>query len=178
MNQEIRRRGEGLARPDSLLTDDFWKKIAQKRGIQLGEDGKPVKAKDVDVEQLHATWSKEHVDPLKAENGQLKEQNSSLLEGMKLAGILQAAEKARIKAQFRTRPDKNTPSAVEAMFAGVFGYDTETRDFATKYAQEAFIALDKSLGFAMSVARGYTKEPNEHGNTIHIDVPSVQLAEA
>lgn len=40
-----------------------------------------------------------------------------------------------------------------------------------KYAQEAFAALEKSLGFAMSVARGFTKDANERGKTIQIDVP-------
>lgn len=47
-----------------------------------------------------------------------------------------------------------------------------------KYAQEAFSALEKAIGFARTVARGYTKTPNERGKTVQIDVPSAFTAQS
>lgn len=138
MNQEVRRRTEGMVKKEALLDDnDFWKQMATKRNIQLGDDGQPVKAKDVDVQKLYQDWTKEHVDPLKTHVDTLTGQNTNLLRGMKRAGLLQAAEKLGIKKQFRVRPDKDTPSAVEAMFENAFEFDAETNDFAVVEKREA-----------------------------------------
>lgn len=131
MNGEIRRRLAGKVQKEELVDDDdFFKQAAQKRGIQLGDDGKPVKAKDVDVEKLYADWQREHVDPLKQQAEKLKGFNDSLLSQTKRAAIVQAAEKAGVKKQFRIAPTKDVPSAVEAMFDARFAYDPETGSFA------------------------------------------------
>jgi hypothetical protein len=45
------------------------------------------------------------------------------------------------------------------------------------YAQEAIIALEKSLGMAARVHRGYDKNPQDKGSTIKISKPSVFTAQ-
>src|SRR5262245_60983412 len=45
------------------------------------------------------------------------------------------------------------------------------------YAQEALIQLEKNLGMAARVHRGYDKEPQQKGSTIQIRRPSVFTAQ-
>lgn len=126
---EIKRRGKGLVKKSTLLDDDdFFREAASKRSIKLGDDGKPVTAKEVDVEELERDWTKTRLEPLQKDVEKLSGFNKKLLSRTKRAGLLQAAEKYGIKPHLRRRVGDD-PSPVEAMFEKRFAYDPETDDF-------------------------------------------------
>lgn len=45
--------------------EEFFKRLATKRGVKFDENGKPQTGSDVNIDELRATWEQEHLQPLK-----------------------------------------------------------------------------------------------------------------
>lgn len=96
---ELDRRSKGLKKPDDLLgDDDFFKRAASKRGIDLGEDLKPVGKLDPEkVKQLQDAWKAEHLQPILQERDTLKEKADKARRRVLMADIMQASEETGVK---------------------------------------------------------------------------------
>ena len=144
MRSEIERRVKGaksgLTRKEDLLADEaFRREFAEQIGVALDGEGKPVKAGEVDVKALHEQWKAQHLRPVEQQIEKLQQETEA---ERKLAGGLidrmigdelnLAAEELGFSKAMRTRPDKGTPSAVEAMFRGRLAFDRETGSIAVK----------------------------------------------
>lgn len=133
MQQEIQRRGKNLHRREDLLTDDeFWREAAQQRGVQLGDDGKPVKTKDVDPEKLFQQWEQQHLKPATEKIEKLTGTVSTLREQTLVGQMLQAASQMGLKKAYLTPPADGLEPPVVSMFKSAFGYDEDSGQWAVK----------------------------------------------
>ena len=146
MQTEIERRVKGaksgLTRKEELLADEtFRREFAQQLGVALDDEGKPVKASDVDVKALHQQWEAQHVRPLQHQIEQageartkVEEQNRALIRSMVASELERASEELGMEAWTRTRTGPNSLSAVAQMFIDQFDLNPTTGNIAVKRA--------------------------------------------
>jgi hypothetical protein len=126
---ELQRRLQGRVKADEIIADDdFFKKAAQKRGIQLSEDLKPIgKIDDAHLKQLQSEWE--------SEKGGLIGELEQLRRSDLMRSILQAAPEVGIKQErLRSLFDSDYPEFVKEV-ASRFKYDAERKGFFFEDAQ-------------------------------------------
>jgi hypothetical protein len=133
---ELDRRTKGLKRPDDLLgDDDFFKRAAQKRGIDLGEDLKPVGKLDPEkVKQLQAAWEAEKLEPVLKERDDFRKEADSGRHGNLIRDLLQAAPETGLKpTRLKTIFEGETPEFIERA-ANAFEWDADRKAWFFKNA--------------------------------------------
>lgn len=142
MESEVQRRLKGkVNRGDLLQDEEFFKEAAERHGIELDEDGKPVASKDVDVESLKARWEKEHLEPLKSEKAELEQTAEQLQGTTKNMAVLQGASAVDVKKKFL-----GDDTDFINWHASKFGVDPETGQVALKEGDNFALSANPEKG--------------------------------
>lgn len=128
MQDEVKRRvtsAKKNARAELAQDDDFWKEIAEQRGLELHEDGRP-KGSSKDLRAIEERVRAQHVTPLQ----QKLDESAMLIERYRTKAlevdVLQASAEAGIKPAFLKPLTDGGEAPIVTMLKSSFAYDPES----------------------------------------------------
>jgi hypothetical protein len=134
-NQNVDRRVEALIKNRKYIkaedaeTDEFFAMLARKRGIELGDDLKPVTRLDPErLKAYRAEWAKDELDPVRAEAERLKAENERLMRA-NVNATAQAALLDTLRPEVFKPPVPGTPSVFDNLVAHFVKFDEEGRPY-------------------------------------------------
>jgi hypothetical protein len=130
---ELDRRGKamaGLIKPDDAIADDgLFKRMAERRGIGLGEDLKPTRKIDPDeIKSMREQWRKEELEPVRGQLDTVTKQyrdreRNDLMHEVERA--MAPAEGPKVKEALRSRTFPDQPPAIVEQLLKRFERDDE-----------------------------------------------------
>lgn len=119
----------GLLDPKDAESDDFFKRLAKKRGIELGDDLKPVAQLDPEkLKHYRQTWADEELAPVLSEAEQVKAENAALREENLLASLSNGL-RTELKPDAFKPIVPGVPSAFEAAATRLIKRDDEGKPY-------------------------------------------------
>jgi hypothetical protein len=136
--REFNRRTEKLVgkKAEELLADEEFKgKALQTWGIDLNDQGQRVTGEELEraIKQRETDWTKNVLEPVKAEAERERQRVSNLLNKTLASQIVSAAKEAGVKEELLKAPRPGQPPMIVKALSDVFGFDEET---------DSFLALD------------------------------------
>lgn len=116
----------GYVKAEDAESDDYFAKLARKRGIELGDDLKPVTKLDQNaLSGYHDAWAEEHLNPVKSRAEELERANAALRQENTLAKT-QGALLGEFRPEVFESKVPGVPSKFEMAVKNLVGYDEET----------------------------------------------------
>lgn len=119
---------------DRLASDDnFFKSLAEKRGLQLDDGLKPVATLDSEkVRQLQEHWKKEHLEPVMQDLDSFRKEAEEGRRKALHAKITEAARRLKVKDEMLENPFGEGPSHFIRDAAEQFEWDAERKEYFFK----------------------------------------------
>lgn len=119
----------GYLKAEDAETDDFFAKLARKRGIQLGDDLKPIAQLDPEkLKGYERQWEEDKLKPVATEAERLKAENERLMRA-NVNATAQAALLDALKPDVFKPPVPGTPSTFDALVQHFVKFDDEGRPY-------------------------------------------------
>lgn len=126
---EAKIRNGGYLKPDEAYSDEALKKVLRQRGIEVGDDLKPVMKLDPEtLNRYKQDWAKDELEPVKTEVEALRTENLTLRRE-NVASRVQGALLGELKEGAFKPALPGTPSPFEALMGHFVRFDDEGKAF-------------------------------------------------
>lgn len=161
---------KGLVKKDELLgDDDFFRSAAQKRGISLSDDLKPVAKFDPEtLNRYKSEWEKDEHLPTKQERDELKQQND-LLRRENVTAKTQTALLKDLTPKAFTPDVPGLPSTFDAMMSHFVKFDDEGKAYfqADPAGMPDYDIPKAVLGYVKKAAKDLIADNRPNGGGYH-----------
>lgn len=121
--------GEIVKRDDLLADDSFFRVAAQRRGINLSDDLKPIAKFDPEkVDALYKQWEQDKLAPVVDERDTFKREAEEGRRGNLVRDIMQHAQRMGLRPEHLDDPFGGTPPFIDRA-ASRFEWDSERNSF-------------------------------------------------
>lgn len=122
-------KNEGYVKPEDAYSDDALKKVLRSKGIELGDDMKPVVKLDPEtLNRYKSDWAKDELEPIRTEAETLRQQNTSLRRE-NVASRTQSKLLDELKADAFKPALPGTPSTFDALMAHFVQFDDDGKAY-------------------------------------------------